>query len=352
MLLRKKYTDLDSSFSALNVQSNFGSPALIKSVFIHKMSSIALSDLSFNQKIIRKYYQSKINCFPTMIFFNRKQGILSQKLNVDYLIRCHLRNKIEKHTLQFMKILIIPKGIQVISKPTVTSIFFKTSMFRFADTPEIEKENVWKYQPVIQPNFLRNINKLLTTAFSQQTYATSLGQKVNILFLVNRSTAKSVKDIPYLQNRNLLNISNFVIYKYSSTKNIENHHPVTSTKHFFKQKLRVLKEVPEKNNSIIFAEPIIKQGTFKYSSNSSRLTSLQEIYEFKDSDKFYFQDSRKIEQVLDKVNKVAIEVKEVLAKKNIAGDELRQIDINQVSDKVYQMIDYRLKIEKERRSHL
>lgn len=377
MLPRNKYTlDLDRKRnSAFSFQFNSVDPTMFKPFFGKRRSSITLSDSSFSQKITKKYQQSKTKRLPTMIFFNRKQSFLLKKFNVDFLIQFHPRNRIEKEILQFIQMLIIPKSVQVISNPAVTSILSKTSLFRFANTAfqtEKEKfysftnkENIWKYQPALQASFFRNTNTLLTTAFNPQAYTISSGKivkrKLSIynddMLILNqeaiplKSIAKSVTDILCIQRERLFNF-NAVINKHPSARNIENYQLVIPTKYITRHMIGILGEVPEKTHSIIVAKPIIKQEIFKYSPSSSSFTSLQESYAFKDSVNFYFQDNRKIEQVLDHVNKVAVEVKEKLTGKSMPGDELRQFDINQISDKVYQMIDYRLKIEKERRSHL
>lgn len=73
---------------------------------------------------------------------------------------------------------------------------------------------------------------------------------------------------------------------------------------------------------------------------------------------FYFQNFRKIEQAVEDVKKITAELKDDLTKKSVSGQysldkEIQQkIDINQISDQVYRMLDYRLKIEKERRGYL
>jgi hypothetical protein len=147
-----------------------------------------------------------------------------------------------------------------------------------------------------------------------------------------------------------INRINVITGQYPSTQNIEKHHSMTFIKSVFKSANGTLIEATDKNNSLTYIKPLIKQDISKYASNTSRLTSLEENYMFKDSDKFYFQDNRKVKQVLDQIKKLAGEVEETLTKKAISGEAQRQVDITQISEKVYQMIDYRLKIEKERRS--
>jgi hypothetical protein len=220
-----------------------------------------------------------------------------------------------------------------------------------------------------------------------------------------KSIVKQVKTEWYAQNKSLLNIFNDAIYmqasrnfsssfwmlsrplmdinrinvttgQYPSTQNNEKHRSMTFIKSVFKSANGTLIESTDKNNSMIFIKsvfksangtligltdknnsmtfikPIIKQDISKYASNTSRLTSLEENYMFKDSENFYFQDNRKIEQALDQIKRIAVGVEDTLTKKSMSGDTQSQVDIIQISDKVYQMIDYRLKIEKERRSYL
>ncbi len=95
-------------------------------------------------------------------------------------------------------------------------------------------------------------------------------------------------------------------------------------------------------------------------SNGSEAIGFKEIRQnniFKDHDNFFFKNNQKIEQKIEQVKRIAEEVKNTVTQKSISSQASenavdRQIDINRISDQVYQMIDQRIKIEKERRGYL
>jgi len=86
---------------------------------------------------------------------------------------------------------------------------------------------------------------------------------------------------------------------------------------------------------------------------------------FRDQDNFFFKNNQKLEQKIEQkiekkieqVKKIADELKNTVAQQSILGQDHkngidRHIDINRISDRVYQIIDQRIKIEKERRGYL
>lgn len=378
MKLRQNPINSDSKvFSAFSFRFNCIRPIMIKPFFLKRGSLITLSDMSFNEKIIRKYWQNKINCLPTMIFSNKKQSALSQITNMNFLIQFHFLNKIKTIVPQFMKVLIFPKSVALTKSSAILII---RKIFKINELSSSKIIMLWLDSIALG---------------SGKAYSTSSGGTVNRhsltyggnLLIQNLKTApiksivKQVKTELYAQNKSLLNIFNDAIYmqascnfsssfwmlsrplmdirpihvttgQYPSTQNIEKHRSMTFIKSVFKSANGTLIESTDNNNSVTFIKPTIKQDISKYASNTSKLTSLEENYIFKDSENFYFQDNRKIEQALDQIKRIAVEVEETLTKKSMSGDTQRQVDVSQISDKVYQMIDYRLKIEKERRSYL
>lgn len=107
---------------------------------------------------------------------------------------------------------------------------------------------------------------------------------------------------------------------------------------------------------------IFKQNTNQhdafYHAPITSFASLQNIYNPGEGNKFYFHNHDMIEQAVEQVKNIAMQVKEVVVKEHLQeqqpGDAkmLHQIDINRISNEVYQKIDYRIKIEKERRGIL
>jgi hypothetical protein len=75
----------------------------------------------------------------------------------------------------------------------------------------------------------------------------------------------------------------------------------------------------------------------------------------KDSENFYFHRRQNIEQEVEEIKKIVVETKEAVAvnstSTNYPGemDIKRHLDINRISDQVYQNIERRVRMERERR---
>ena len=100
---------------------------------------------------------------------------------------------------------------------------------------------------------------------------------------------------------------------------------------------------------------VTKKDDLKNSSNSSGSISLQRR-DGQNNDNFYFQNHRQIDQKIEQIKKLSQEAKEIVAQKSLLSSvksEIQpEIDIKRLSEKVYKMIEYNLKIEKERRGYL
>jgi hypothetical protein len=108
-------------------------------------------------------------------------------------------------------------------------------------------------------------------------------------------------------------------------------------------------------NPITFIQPIINNNKNK-SSRSSGFKSFKRR-DMEDNDNFTFQDNRQIDRKIEQIKKLSEEAKEIVSRKFLEGSSGRpeiqpEIDINRLSNKVYKMIEYNLKIEKERRGYL
>jgi hypothetical protein len=517
---------------------------IYNSFFGKRMSIISLSDVSFNEKIIKKYCRTKTNLMPTMYFSSKKQNALSQTIKMNFLIRFNFLNKIKEIIQQFMQVFIFPNSNVFAKSSTVSTVkkilkaneissskifnirpdslalgpaktyakysggtvnqqlstyrvnlqskntyiqqkksimelisaylhaknyllvnvvnntiylrtFYSLSTFsgmlnrqimNFNPNVTIRQhisipytgqysiiQNIEKYRQMIYPHivispinvttgqyhstqyikknhstdFVRQILKineptpLKTFVFwldgialqSENAYSASSDGTVNHQLLTYghnlliqnfdklaiNNIVEPVKTSLYAQNKKLLKIVNSNLYiqtlqnfsslfwmlnrpfmnlnqinltnrQYLSTQNKGKHHLMTFFKSVFKSSNRTLIEANDKNYSMTFVKPVIKQDISKYTSISPKFPTLEENYTIKEGNNFYFQDNRKVKQALDQIKKIAVEVEETLAKKSIDGDSRHQVDITQISDKVYQMINYRLKIEKERRS--
>ena len=75
-------------------------------------------------------------------------------------------------------------------------------------------------------------------------------------------------------------------------------------------------------------------------------------------DNLYFRTQRRIEQEVEEIKKIVVETKEATEKKSLSTHSLKEdidkqmkqhLDINRISDQVYQNIERRIRIERERR---
>ncbi|MCX9010211.1 MAG: hypothetical protein OIN66_03715 [Candidatus Methanoperedens sp.] len=104
-----------------------------------------------------------------------------------------------------------------------------------------------------------------------------------------------------------------------------------------------------------FIKPFIKPDTQGYGTIS--LAPLKKQDTMKDNDHLYFQNNQKIEQAIEQVKKVAEEARQtavdsISAHSSEEKDMRHKVDINRLSDEVYQLIDRRIKIERERRGYI
>jgi hypothetical protein len=108
--------------------------------------------------------------------------------------------------------------------------------------------------------------------------------------------------------------------------------------------------------SITLIHPPIRRSSIRNSSNSFNSISMQRK-DVQNNDNFYFQNHRQMDQKIEQIKKISQEAKEIVTKKFLSDSSEKasiqpEIDIKRLSDKVYKMIEYNLKIEKERRGYL
>ncbi len=93
---------------------------------------------------------------------------------------------------------------------------------------------------------------------------------------------------------------------------------------------------------------------FSYEGNKLRKKDVYNIA----TENVYFHNQRKIEQEVEEIKKVVIETKETVEEKSLSAHSLKgdmdkymkqHLDINSLSDQVYQNIERRIRVERERR---
>ena len=114
--------------------------------------------------------------------------------------------------------------------------------------------------------------------------------------------------------------------------------------------------LPNNNEAIKFSMPLNKTFKGNKESNASDSTiSWKRMVFDKNIEDFYFHKRQNIEQEVEEIKRIVVETKEALAVKststNYPGemDIKRHLDINRISDQVYQNIERRVRMERERR---
>jgi hypothetical protein len=91
------------------------------------------------------------------------------------------------------------------------------------------------------------------------------------------------------------------------------------------------------------------------SNPSNSMTALSRTVLNKVKEDFYFHKRQNIEQEVEEIKKIIVETKEAVVEKSPSVnfpsemDIKRHLDINRISDQVYQNIERRIRMEKERR---
>lgn len=114
--------------------------------------------------------------------------------------------------------------------------------------------------------------------------------------------------------------------------------------------------LPNNNETIKFSMPLNKpfKGNKESNASDSVISWKRTVFD-KDIEDFYFHRRQNIEQEVEEIKRIVVETKEAVVEKststNYPGemDVKRNFDINRISDQVYQNIERRVRMERERR---
>jgi hypothetical protein len=114
--------------------------------------------------------------------------------------------------------------------------------------------------------------------------------------------------------------------------------------------------LPNNNETIKFPMPLNKpfKGNKESNASDSTISWKRMVFDKKIED-FYFHKRQNIEQEVEEIKRIVVETKETVLEKsmtkNFPGeiDIKRHFDINRISDQVYQNIERRVRMERERR---
>jgi hypothetical protein len=337
-------------------------------------SRFTLSGSAFHQKIIKKYLRGKgiSPRFPLLNFYENRGCFLPKKISMNILFKLQLINQsIEynqniasfltakdiharkgkiswisfENTLQQMEILRHNQSLNRI--PAIT--FLKYLVFRAGNRttePDI----------ILKPLFLA-----VNAASYQQTNYTTLSENLAInQHLLNYGNVQihNSQIFGVRINRELLNPARSSILtgkegKYKPRSTFEHKSPGVLSQYnlLFNNTMLSLNRSFFKNLNRAANNFFIKNY---YSSGYESFGFVQKGYAYKtSSESLHFRDQGHIETEIEQIKKIIIETKESVLEKpapSFGEAEIkRYLDINRISDQVYQNLERTIRMERERR---
>ncbi len=304
---------------------------------------IAVSDIRFHKKIIDKYRANigKIHKFPILIFYKSHGNVLFQNNNLNILPGFYLNRylKIIKSALRPWIVLKEPDKINHFKQLLLHNTTGISGIFQSG----IHEEGINKvsYNASFAGSNLY-FNKV--ALFNSQTL-----DKFSYKAVVNQQLHNVMKIMHYIQ-RNYINIKNNV-GSYLSTMN-ENHFSFENELTILLSKKKMLSD-----NKVLFN----KNKIFFYTGHNKQpdynilFPGHHQVFLTAKNKDFVFHSSQDIQYEVNQIKKSLVEIQKTVAEKTMPvyspNDNYPEqyIDMNRVSDQVFQMIDRKIKIESERR---
>lgn len=331
---------------------------------MYELKTITVSDSDFYKKVIDKYQKRKRNPFrfPMMIFYKRAGRVLSQKINIDILLQLYLHNRnifssLVVKSVQNMERLIswfrteklIP---QFIAKPALLrSLYSLNKIFRL-----IRHETASGLLRVAQvavnslsfvrarpetPGGYGRVSKSETSSFSQGqgnqeivrrlTLGTSHKQSRRLMRRL-RGWKENIREYP----PGLEHKSPAILPQVNSLLNNR------SDKTF--------------QNLTTVNKPLIKHYHYNFALDGTNSITPHRRTPFKaESEDIYFYHQTKIDQEIKEIKKIVVETKDAVKEKSLSSyspmdiEIKRHLDLSRLTDQVYQMLERKIEIERERR---
>ena len=296
-------------------------------------SAVTLSG-SFYQKIIEKYQTDKRKTFrfPIMIFFENLGYFLPKKISMNILFQLHLNNQ---NIVPFINVELIQARKGRIS-------WVKT------------ENTTIKPDKILRPLFLavniahQQINHIISSGSQAVNHQLLNYGNVQILNsqmfgVSNYKSLNTARNFTFIRKENT--------YKYQSP--FEHKSPAILSRDNLSFNSIILcsnrpffKKLNQPVNS-----PLIKNY---YSYGYGTSSSVQRRYAYKTgSESLRFRDPRRVEMEIEQIKKIVTETKESVLGKPVPSigeaDIKRYLDINRISDQVYQNIERTIRMERERR---
>ena len=349
-----------------------------------KLKIITLSDTCFHQRVFLKYRKGKRNPFwlPLMIFYKNRGSVLFQRINTEILLRFNHHDRrsssvIVKGVQDMRRLISWFRDENPLPKSRLKPFLLKSIRSMNKILPRIQQETASGLFPIphnpantisevsfIQSVFSRagrmlpSLTKVVALS-SSRTRAVFYPQAAYNLSLpdgaTNRQRLSSGNFVQILkpqiytilsQDKSLLNNKSlFNINKNSYIKTSQNW--TISNKPFIKHY--------QYNPGSDFAVPVTSRRRPLFNSSDEPRYPLGNKALSGFSNEIFFRNQRKIEQEFEEIKKVMVETKEAVTERPVATSSLndtdikKHLDINRISDQVYQNIERRIRIERGRR---
>ena len=330
------------------------------------LAMITVADSHFHQKIINRYRKGKINVFrsPLLIFLKNKRRISSLKINVNALV--NIFNKISKIFAENAKnvygknsLLSLIRIKHLIQQPIFRRYPLEGDhtdrifLFQYHEKERIQdRGHVW-------PAGMQNVHLVL----NNRTHSTSsfYPEAVYKVFLQGADQPISQYLKPEYGSQSIQHFPYNTGHHFTKIKSIQNKRDISSS---------IIRNIHQMmNNRIQFASSFYPEAVYKVFLQGAEQTFENHQYSepagislFHDKPSIstageflYFNDQRNIEQEIEEVKKIAIDTREELREQSSSINPLGDIDLKKyfdvhwLSDQVYQNIEQRIRIEKERR---
>ncbi len=301
---------------------------------MHELKTITVSDSDFYKKVIDKYQKGKRNPFrfPMMIFYKHAGCVLSQKINIDILLQLYLSNW------------------KIVRSLIIKSVHNMERLFSWLSTGKLIPQFIAK------PALLRSVHSLnkMFTLIQHQTASRLLpaGQ----MPVKSLSLVRARPETPGGYNR----VSKSETSSFSQGQGNQEivRRPPLGTSH--KQSRRLMQN--KSSNETFQNRTALNRALIKhYHYNFGAKDVVNSVVDpgrtpFKAGrENLYFHNQPKIEQEFKEIKKIVAETKEAVPERFSTTrspmdiDIKRHLDLSRLTDQVYQMLERKIEIERERR---
>lgn len=335
---------------------------------------ITLSDSYFCTKIINKYQNVKRNPFrfPMMIFYRNAGSILKKiKMSISLQLYFHIHNpnvssylivrsvqdmrrlfswyRVEKFIPQFIGKSSLLGGLQIanrvfswIRRETV-GILLRAGPIPLKNIPVVFlMQSIF---PQIKKRTLA-LNKILQSSFSGEaggSYPQTAYDALSLLETANRRILSYRDYIGIYPAGRREKVSKYSTPQYKSPTILPQTNLSLGRSEAFQDRMTLNKPFMHYN----FVSAVASDANAKGGRTAFKA----------DGEDFYFYKPRRIEEEVEEIKRIVVETKGVVEEKSVSNDlqrdiELRikrQFDVDRISDHVYQNIERKIRMERERR---